>query len=200
MKLSEQTISILKNFATINQSILVKEGSILSTMSVQKNLLAEATVEEKFPQQFGIYDLNEFLATLSLFDDPDLVFEDNHVKISDSTSTTSYWYADPSVIVYPEKTVVLPSEDVSFTLMSSDYGKLRKAAGVMNLSDFVISSNNGAIVAEVLDKRNDTSNTYALEVGKCNDDVKISAQNISEFTSGSLTYWVALEGDSSYEG
>lgn len=216
MKLSKDTINVLKNYATINQSILVKKGSLLSTMSTQKNMLAEATVSEKFPKQFGIYDLNEFLATISLFEEPELTFNNDMVVIGDTNASTDYWYADPSLLIYPEKTIKLPSEDVKFTLTAEVYDKLRKAAGVMGLSDFVIRAVDGKITASVLDKRNSTSNTYSLNVGECDEDaafnfyflaerlkmipndyeVTISSTNISRFVSGELSYYVALESDS----
>jgi hypothetical protein len=218
MQLSDKTIEVLKNFATINQSILFKEGSKIDTMSVQKNVLAQDIVEEVFPQEFGIYDLNEFLSAVSLFDKPDLTFDDNSVTISDGNSSTTYWFADKSIIVYPEKEITMPECEVKFTLTSSTFKKLLRATGTLGLNDLCIKNVDDKIVAEVQDKRNDTSNTFSVEVGDYdgdenfkfyfltermkmlpNDyDVEISSKNISKFTSGELTYWVALEADSTY--
>ncbi len=209
MQLSDKTIEVLKNFATINQSILFKEGSKIDTMSVQKNVLAQDIVEE---------DLNEFLSAVSLFDKPDLTFEDNSVTISDGNSSTTYWFADKSIIVYPEKEITMPECEVKFTLTSSTFKKLLRATGTLGLNDLCIKNVDDKIVAEVQDKRNDTSNTFSVEVGSYdgdenfkfyfltermkmlpNDyDVEISSKNISKFTSGELTYWVALEADSTY--
>jgi len=218
MKLSENTIGVLKNFATINQSILIKDGSTIDTMSVQKNVLAQSKVEEDFPNEFGIYDLNEFLATLSLFEAPELEFGDNSVTITDGKSTTSYWYADKSIIVYPEKEITMPATEIKFTLTESNLSKLQRATGTLGLSDLCIKNVDDKIVAEVQDKRNSTSNTYSIEVGDYdgaenfnfyfltermkmlpNDyEVEISSKNISKFTCGDLVYWVALESDSTY--
>jgi hypothetical protein len=219
MQLSEKTIGILKNFATINQSILINKGSKLDTMSVQKNVLASSTVEESFPKEFGIYDLNEFLSAVSLFDKPELEFGDQSVTITGQDgSTTSYWYADKSIIVYPEKEITMPECEINFKLTAATFTKLQRATGTLGLNDLCIKNVDDKIVAEVQDKRNDTSNTYSIEVGVydgdenfnfnfltermkmlANDyDVSISSKNISKFTSGDLTYWVALESDSTY--
>lgn len=218
MKLSEQTIEILKNFATINQSILIRTGSNLDTMSIQKNVLASAIVLDDFPREFGIYDLNEFLSTVSLFDSPELTFEDNYVTISDKEATTSYWYADKSIIVYPEKKITMPECDVKFVLTEGMFNKLVQATGTLGLSDLCFYNEDDKIYAEVQDKRNSTSNTFSLVVGTysgealfksyClaerlkmipNDyEILISSKNISQWTCDDLTYWVALESDSTY--
>ena len=219
MKLSENTIDVLKNFATINQSILFTEGSELNTMSVQKNLLGSATVKETFPKEVAIYDLNEFLSTVSLFDDPDLEFGDKSVTITDGNSSTTYWFADKEIIVYPTSKIEMPETEVDFTLTSDVLDKLKRATGTLSVPDMVIRNEDGKIMAEVLDKRNDTTNTCSIEVGDYDGDanfrfyflterlkmlqndyvVNISSKNISKFTSGDLTYWIALEQDSSYE-
>ena len=218
MKLSTKTIEILKNFATINQSILFRDGSNVDTMSVQKNLLASTIIEESFPQEFGIYDLNEFLSTLSLFDQPTLTFEKHFVTISDNEATTSYWYADKTIIIFPEKKITMPDCEVNFTLTESTLNKLMSATGTLGLSDLCIYNEDGKILAEVQDKRHSTSNTFSVVVGSYdgtadfkayviadrlkmmpNDyDVSISSKNISQWTSGDLTYWIALESDSTY--
>ena len=116
MKLSDKTISVLKNFSSINQSILFKEGNKLRTISVMKNILAEATVSEDFSRDFGIYDLNQFLNGLSLHQDPELDFaQDGYVVIREGRSRSKYFFADPNVIVTPpEKDITLPSEDICF--------------------------------------------------------------------------------------
>jgi len=219
MQISEKTIGILKNFAAINQSILIRDGSNLDTMSVQKNVLASVKVDEDFPQEFGIYDLNEFLSALSLFDKPELDFGDQSVTITGQDgSSTSYWYADKSIIVYPEKEITMPECEVNFKLTASVFDKLLRATGTLGLNDLCIKNVDDKIVAEVQDKRNDTSNTYSIEVGDYDGDdnfnfyflterlkmlsndyeVNISSKNISKFSCGNLVYWVALESDSTY--
>ena len=126
MKLSDKTISVLKNFSSINQSILFKEGSKLRTISLMKNILAEATVTEEFAKDFGIYDLNQFLNGLSVHQSPELDFtNEGYVMIREGDSRSKYFFADPNVIVTPpEKEITLPSEDVCFELSTAVLEKL----------------------------------------------------------------------------
>ena len=137
MTLCDNTLMVLKNFAGINNSILVKKGSKLRTMSVAKNILAEADITEDFPREFGIYDLNQFLNGLSLHQDPNLDFsEDTYLTIREGKRRVKYFYADPQVIVSPpEKEISLPTKDVCFQLESITLEKLLKAAAVYQLPD-----------------------------------------------------------------
>ena len=132
MKLSDKTILLLKNFSSINQSILFKQGRKLRTMSVMKNILAEATISEELPRDFGIYDLNQFLNGLSLHQSAELDFaKEECVVIREGKMRSKYFFADPSVIVSPpEKEIILPSEDVSFVITSQQLEKLKKAAPI----------------------------------------------------------------------
>ena len=116
MRLSDKTLMLLKNFSTINQSILFKKGNSLRTISVMKNILAEATIEEDIPKDFGVYDLNQFLNALSLHQKPELDFKnDGYTVISEDRARSKYFFADPNVIVSPpEKEITLPTEDVCF--------------------------------------------------------------------------------------
>ena len=125
MKLSETTVNFLKNFSSINQSILFKEGNKLRSISVMKNILAEATITEDIPKDFGIYDLNQFLNGLSLHSNPDLDFTNNeYVLIKEGKMRSKYFFADPTVIVSPpEKEISLPTEDVSFVITSQQLEK-----------------------------------------------------------------------------
>ena len=119
MKLSEHTISVLKNYANINQNLVVKEGNELLTMSSMKNIVAKATVAESFPRELAIYDLNEFLASLSLFKSPVLDFDEQFVTIKEENNPSNslkYFYSDPSVVQTPSKTITMPSEEVKFHL------------------------------------------------------------------------------------
>ena len=220
MKLSDKTISVLKNFSSINQSILFKEGSKLRTISVMKNILAEATVTEEFMKDFGIYDLNQFLNGLSLHSSPELDFaNDGYVVIREGRSRSKYFFADPNVIVTPpEKEISLPSEDVHFELSTSVLEKLLKAASVFQLPDISAIGNNGVVKLVVRDKKNDTSNVYEEVVGETSStfsfnfkvenirvlpgtyDVVVSQKLLSRFTSKNhdLTYYIALEPDSTF--
>ena len=221
MKLSDSTLTLLKNFSNINQSILFKKGNSLRTISVMKNILAEATINEELPKDFGIYDLNQFLNGLSLHNNPDLDFEnDNFVVIKEGRSRSKYFFADPNVIVKPpEKSIELPTEDVSFELKTEQLDKLLKAAGIYQLPDLAVIGENGVVKLVVRDKKNDTSNDYAVVVGETEGnfvfnfkveniklipgsyDVVVSQKLLSKFTcrEHDLTYYIALEPDSSYE-
>ena len=168
MKLSDKTLTLLKNFSSINQSILFKQGSSLKTISVMKNILAEATIEEDLPTDFGIYDLNQFLNGLGLHQNPDLDFENQgHVVIREGRSRTKYFFADPNVIVTPpDKEITLPSEDVSFELSTSHLDKLLKAAAIYQLTDLAVVGGDGVVKIVVRDKKNDTSNDFSIVVGE----------------------------------
>ena len=220
MKLSDKTLTLLKNFSNINQSILFKKGSSLKTISVMKNILAEATIDEDLPTDFGIYDLNQFLNGLGLHQNPDLDFaNDGYVVIREGKSRTKYFFADPNVIVTPpEKEIKLSSEDVSFELSTSQLDKLLKAAAIYQLPDLAVIGEAGVVKLLVRDKKNDTSNDYSVVVGETEStfsfnfkvenikilpgtyDVVVSQKLLSRFTCKDydLTYYIALEPDSTF--
>ena len=172
MKLSEKTITILKNFSTINESILIKKGSAIRTISILKNIYAEAEVTEEFPTDFAIYDLNEFLNGLSLHQDPDLDFSnDSYLQIREGKRRVKYFFADPEVIVTPpEKEIELPTQDICFQIEHSQLDKLKKASAVYKLPDLSVVGENGVIRALVRDKNNDTSNEYSIIVGETDQE------------------------------
>ena len=221
MKLSESTLSLLKNFSTINQSILFKQGTKLRTISVMKNILAEATIAEEFPKDFGIYDLNQYLNGLGLYNNPELNFEaDNYVVIKEGRSRSKYFFADPSVIITPpDKSIDLPSEDVTFDLSTDQLDKLLKAASIYQLPDLAVIGGDGVVKVVVRDKKNDASNDFAITVGETDatfsfnfkvENIKIlpgtysvvvSRKLLSRFTNKNqdLVYFIALEPDSTFE-
>ncbi len=223
MKLSEKTIDLLENFSSINQSILVKKGTKLRTISVMKNILAEAEVDENFEKDFGIYDLPQFLNGVGLMNDPDIDLKhDSYMIIREGKTTkVKFAFADPEVIITPpEKPISLPSTDVCFQLESVQLQKLLKASSVYQLPDLAAIGNGEEITLVVRDKKNDNSNEFALTVGKTDKtfefnfkieniklipgsyDVIISKKLLSKFTNSNynLDYYIALEPDSSYEG
>ena len=175
MTLCDNTLMVLKNFAGINNSILVKKGSKLRTMSVAKNILAEADINEDFPREFGIYDLNQFLNGLSLHQDPNLDFsEDTYLTIREGKRRVKYFFADPQVIVSPpEKEINLPTQDVCFQIESITLDKLLKAAAVYQLPDLSAVGKDGVIKLVVRDKKNDTSNEFAIVVGETDKDLSL---------------------------
>jgi hypothetical protein len=221
MKLSDNTLTLLKNFAGINQSILVKKGNKLRTISIAKNILAEAEITEEFPREFAVYDLNQFLNGLSLHQDPDLDFTENsYITIREGKRRVKYFYADPNVIISPpEKEIKLPSEDVCFQLETGALEKLVKAAAVYQLPDISAIGDAGVIRLVVRDKKNDTSNEYSIVVGETDEQFTFNfkVENISKIVSGAynvvvsrkllsqftntkhnLSYWIALEPDSTF--
>jgi hypothetical protein len=221
MKLSDDTITVLKNFSNINKSILIKKGSTLKTISVLRNIYAVADVGEEFNKDFAIYDLNEFLNGLSLHQDPEFDFSnDSYLTIKDGKRKVKYFYADPEVIVSPpDKDIDLPSEDVCFQLEHSQLDKLIKASAVYKLPDLSAVGESGVIRLVVRDKNNDTSNEYSITVGETDDtfefnfkvenikiipgsyDVVISKKLSAKFINEkyNLKYFIALEPDSKFE-
>ena len=220
MKLSDRTINLLKNFSSINQSILFKEGNSLRTISVMKNILAEANIAEDIPRDFGIYDLNQFLNGLNLHQSAELDFQnDGYVVIKEGRSRSKYFFADPNVIVTPpEKSISLPTEDVCFTLDTNQLDKLLKAAAVYQLPDLSAVGEDGVVKLVVRDKKNETSNDFSVVVGETecefsfnfkvenikiipgSYDVVVSKKLLSRFksTQYDLTYYIALEPDSTF--
>ena len=220
MKLSKNTFKILENFKDINQSILFKQGNKLRTISVMKNILAEANISEEIPKDFGIYDLSQFLNGLSLHQNPELDFgNDGHVVIKEGRMRSKYFFADPNVIITPpEKAIDLPSEDVSFELRTEQLDKLLKAAAIYQLPDLAVIGEAGVVKLLVRDKKNDTSNDFSVIVGETDKqfsfnfkienikilpgtyDVIVSQKLLSRFVSKNhdLTYFIALEPDSTF--
>ena len=220
MKLSESTLSLLKNFSNINQSILFKQGNKLRTISVMKNILAEATIGEEIPKDIGIYDLGQFLNGLGLHHNPELDFaNDGHVVIKEGKMRSKYFFADPNVIITPpDKEITLPTEDVKFELSTQQLDKLLKAAGIYQLPDLAVIGEAGVVKLLVRDKKNDTSNTFAVTVGETDKvfsfnfkienikilpgtyEVVVSQKLLSKFTNKDcdLRYYIALEPDSTF--
>ena len=222
MKLSSNTTMVLKNFATINQNLVIKEGSELLTMSSMKNIVAKATVEENFPKEIAIYDLNKFLASLSIFKSPVLEFEEQYLTIKEEDQPhkkLTYFYSDPSVVQSPTKTITMPSEEVKFHLDMNKLLEMKRAAGVIGSPDMVLQKSSGNSSLLVKDKKNDTSNNYSSDISTDGDgeykfffkvenlklfdgdyDVKISSKNISHFKNdkSNIEYWIALEPESTY--
>ena len=217
MQLSPGTLNILKNFSNINRSIVIKEGSELSTIAITKNIFAKATVEEYFPKTFAIYDLTEFLSGLTLFKNPEFDFDNgNYLVIRDGHSRVKYFYSDPEIITAPpQKSINLPSVDVQFILESETLATMVRAANVYQLPDLCVEGDGQNINLVVKDKNNNTSNSYSLPVGETEDifsysfkienikilpgkyDVSISSKLISNFVNinSDLEYFIALEPD-----
>ena len=214
MKLSKQTIEILKNFSSINMSVLLKPGNKIRTVSAQKTILAQATVAETFPKECAIYNLPELLSMTSMFEDPELDFQENLLKIKNKKASATYAYASAATITTPpEKDIVLPSVDVTFTIEKDVMAYALKAAGVMSLPEIALLGQEGVVSMTAIDSRTSNGNTFDYPVGTCSMnynmifkvenlkllprdyDVTISAKGIANFKSktGDVEYWIATE-------
>jgi hypothetical protein len=213
--ITKSTMEVLRNFCSINKSIVIKPGNQVSTLSINKNILAIADVEEQFDSQISIYDLGVFLGGLSLFDSPKIdTTQSNYVTVSDQRgkSKTRFFYADPDIITQaPEKEITIPSEDVKFRLEASTLQQLTRAAAIYQLPDLCLFSDDGVMNLCVTDKKNDTSNSYSVEVGTSDEqfcycfkvenlkllagdyNVTISKQNVALFQGNGIKYFIALE-------
>jgi len=222
MELSENTLQILKNYAGINSNIVFNEGNNIQTISEAKNVLSAASTVEDFPQDFGIYDLNEFLNVLGLVDVPNLSFEKDYVLISDSSgrSKVKYFFSDPDMLTSPSKKIVMPQCEVQFNLDANTLSRIKRAAAALGHDEVSITPGNGHLTLSVVDSKNATSNTFAIDIaGNYPADpfnfvisisnlkiipgdyhVAISSKLISEFSNNELgvSYWIALEKSSTY--
>ena len=225
MNLSNETVSVLKNFATINQNLVIKTGSSISTMSAMKNIVASAEVKEVFPTEFAIYDLNEFLASISLFEKPSLDFKDDFVVMTENGTALKYWYSDPSVVTTVTKEITMPECDVNISFENNLLSNVQKASAVIGVPDMVLEGmDSGIALLKVTDKKNATANEYAVKVDVSNEDgknlpykfwfkvenlkllsgtydVAVSSKNISHFVNANvdIQYWIALEPESKYD-
>jgi hypothetical protein len=218
MKLSKETVSLIKNFAGINSNLLLKQGNKLATISAQKNVMADATTTETFPD-FAIYDLNEFLGAMSLFEDPDLDFQGKYVSISQGSMKIKFFAADASVLVAPQKAITFPEAEINFNLSAANLNMIHKTASVLRASDVAIIGDGSKITAVVGDKKNATGNSFSEPVGDTDKtfkvnlkvenlkmlpgdyEVSISSKKISRLKSPStdLVYYVAVEADSTFD-
>ena len=223
MKVSEKTINLLRNYANINQSIEFREGNILKTVSPLNTILASVEVEEEFPRTFPIYELNRFLGTLALFQNPELDFTDNGVSITDDNHEATYRYCGSSSMFQtpPEKDITFPDAEVNFELTQEQFRKTINAANTLGLPEVIVEGNGTDIQLVVSDTGNVSSDIFSTKVGATDKifrmifktenlnkimegtyDVKLSSKRISHFkrTTDSLQYWIALEQNSTFEG
>ncbi len=221
MKISKHCASMLKNFSDINMSIEVKAGNTLRTVSVQKNILAETVVEETFPQDFAIYELNRFLGAASLFEDPTFEFGEKSVRIGDSSRSIDYVYCDPTMIVTPpEKNITVPDAEVRFKLSQDNLSQVLKAGNVLGTPEISVESDGAQMYMKALDVNNDSSDTFKIDLGPNSQtfrfvfktenfkmvsnvdyDVEISSKGIARFSfQDKIQYWVATESTSTFGG
>lgn len=222
MELSDNTLQVLKNFSTINQNIMIRTGNTIKTISEARNVLATAVVDAEFPQDFGIYDLNEFIGVLGLVDTPRLKFEDEYVTVGDSTgrSKVKYFFSPEETLTTPQKDIKMPEAEVKFTLDNDTLNRLKKAASALGHGEVSITGKDGVLSLSVVESQNSTSNQYSIDIdGDFGNatfnfilsianlkilpgdyDVSISNKLISNFSHKeyNLDYWIALEKTSNY--
>jgi hypothetical protein len=223
MKISKETLDVLKNFSAINPNLVLKEGNVLSTIAEAKNIMATTTVAETFPKEVGIYDLNEFLSALSLIEDSDLEFGESAVLISSPMSSITYRYADKSILTSPEKAVNMPEPEVTINLSADDIAHIRRAGSALGhpVVAIISETDDDNIYLEVKDPNNSSANTFRLNVGYSgnavfdfrflianlklipgNYQVSVSSKLISHWAcninNNPIEYWIALEKSSTY--
>jgi hypothetical protein len=223
MELTDKTLEVLRNYATINPNLVFSEGNTLKTISVARNVLSQTTVEESFPQSFGIYDLNEFLSVLSLVNKPRLKFETDYVVVGDSTgrSEVKYFYSDPDMLTSPAQDIVMPEAEVKFVIDTDTLNRVRKASAALGHNEMTITPTTGAIRLTIVDPKDSTSNAFSIDVeGEYPEDVdfnfvvnvnnikvvnedftvSVSKKLISQWKSqqSAIEYFIAFEKSSTY--
>jgi hypothetical protein len=218
MKLSKNTVEVLKNYANINGNLLLKSGTKLGTISEQKNIMSSTIVSETFPSDFGIYDLNEFLSAMSVFEDPELEFSEKFVSIKQGNNSIKYYAAEAANLTVPQKEIVFPDAEINFRVTSATLDLIRRTSGVLSAPDMVISGDGSKIVGKVCQKKNASANSYDVDLGPTDKvfnvnlkvenlkmvageyNVSISSKRISRFAgTNDLVYYVAVEADSTFE-
>jgi hypothetical protein len=215
MKLSNETLTVLKNFSTINQGIQFKKGKKLTTVSAGKTVLAQANLKDEFPQDFCVYDLNQFLSVHALFKDTEIDFDGSNIIIGNGRKNTKYrMTAKEMIVVPPEKEITLPSVDCSFTLTAEDYESVMKSANVLSSPHIGVVSDGEQVELQAFDAQDDSAHTFSIGVGEGNGtkykivfkaeniklipgsyDVQISFKGIAHFTNTKedIQYWIAFE-------
>lgn len=216
-------MEILQNFSTINNSIVIKQGNVVSTISPMKTIVARATVDISFPSSFAIYSLNGFLSAVSLFNDAELTVLESSMKIEGNENgkhrEINYTFSEPSLIIQPpEKRITLPSVDVEFNLENDDLKLALKAASVIGSKEFALTGDNESVYLEAIDTKDKTANSYRTKVGDTdkkfrivflvenfkllprNYKVEICAKGLSRFSSDDLEYFIAIEASASSFG
>jgi hypothetical protein len=217
MQLSAKTINVLKNFSTINPSIVLKPGNTVATISPNKTIMARATVPDSFDGTYGIYALNRFISALSLFESANIEFGSESARISSNNRSIVYHYSDPSVImVPPEREIKLPSVDVEFKLTNKDIQTVMKALGVLGLPEIAVVGDGSSVSLQAVDTKAGSADTYSIDVGETDKafraifraenmkmmdgdyTVRLSSKGISQFIGMDIEYWIAIESTSTW--
>lgn len=218
MKIDANTLNVLKNFAKINPSILIQEGNTLKTISTSKTIMAKSNVSTNFSKRFAIYDLDGFISALSLFNEPELNFEEKYIKMFDGNKYYNYTYADESTVTKaPEKEIALPSVDVSFKLTHENLKDVERGAAILHLPEIIVSGDGSKVYLQAADTKNPSGNIYSIAIGETNKtfraifksenikiipgeyEVSICSRGISHFKGADAEYWIAVESSSTFE-
>jgi len=222
VSISNDTLSVLRNFSSINPNVVLKPGQEVKTISEAKNILAVADIAEDFPTEMGIYDLNEFLSVVNLVNDPQLNFGDNHVDVVGGNSKVKYFFSDSSILTTPQKDITMPDCEVTISFTDDILSQIRKAASALGHSEMSISATEDGVNIKVFDSKDSSANIYNIQLA--NDagykegqfefvininnlklldgdyEVNISSKLISEWknTTKPVRYYIALEKNSNY--
>ena len=219
MQFSEKTLEILKNYSLINPSMMFRKGSVLKTVSPLKTVFSSASIAEEIPRDFAIYDMSKFLASLTLFKEPTLIFEEKYLTIYEGSQKVNFTYADPSMIVTVDATkgdIRMPSEDISFTLNSNDLQRLLKFLSVLSLPEISITGDGSKIYIKTVNSKDRTSDNFSIEVGETDKEfniiyksdnlkfingdyeITLSMEGLARFTTGSVSYYIMCESNSTF--
>ena len=217
MQISSSTITVLKNFSSINPSIVIKEGNVIETISSSKTIKAKARVDTTFPRRFAMYNLNKLISMVSLFDKPEVTFDDNSLTVSDGAKSTHLTYSDESTIIKPpEKEIKLPSVDVSVSVTDGNIKDVEKALGVLSVPDIIISGDGSKIYLQAADSKNPTGDSYSIDIGSTDKTfraifkaenikvlpgdytIEICSKGISKFYNDDVEYFIAVESSSTF--
>lgn len=220
MKLTSRTLQILKNFSTINPSLLFKTGSVITTISPNKTVMARATVGEVFPQTYAIYDLSRFIGVLSMFNDPDIAMDDSFLVISEGNRVVNYTYADPEMIVTPPDKPIKFAQDaeIEFAMSADVLSSVQKAINILQMPELSVSGENGKVFVGAINSKNPTGDTFKIDVGTTEHNfnmvfkaenikilggdynVKITSRGLAYFLGDGVEYWIPTESSSSFGG
>lgn len=218
MKFSNETLTVLKSFTSINKSILLKAGKQITTITPEKTLIAIADITDELPSNACIYDLSRFLSILSLYNDPNVEFMDKYFIISEGKRRTKYVYADLSMIhTPPEKEIVIPQADVTVNVTGEELSTVQKAAGVLQFSEIAFVGEGGKCYLRAIDSAQQNADDFGVEIGETVDtfniiiktdnlklmpmdyQVTLCSKGISEFKGKGVTYYVAIDSKSTYK-
>lgn len=215
MKLSSDTLAVLKNFSSINSGLEFKKGNIISTISPGRSILAKAVLKDEFPEDFCVYDLNQFLSVHSLFKDTEIDFDDSNVIFKSGRSKINYRKTAKNMIVtVPDRGLSLPSVEVKFNLTEEDFSSIMKSANILQSPNIAIESDGDGVFVTAFNVKDNSAHINSIEVAEGNGekyrivfltenlklisgsyDVEISFKGLASFkhTEQDVSYWIATE-------